>query len=44
MCQYLVFMENMKIKKENGTKKIDIPQRGFEPQIFEQVPAHNINF
>ena len=31
-------------KKENGTKKIDIPQRGFEPQIFEQVPAHNINF
>ena len=30
--------------RENGTKKFDLPRRGFEPQIFEQVPAHNLNF
>ena len=37
------FMINMKMKKK-GTTKIDLPQRGFEPQIFEQVPAHNLIF
>ena len=25
-------------------KKIDLPRWGFEPRIFEQVPAHNLNF
>ena len=30
--------------KEKGTKKIDLPQRGFEPRIFEQIPAQNLNF
>ena len=37
------FVENMKIKLK-GTKKIDLPQRGFEPRIFEQIPAQNLNF
>ena len=36
-------MKKVKKKKKNG-KKFDLPQRGFEPQIFEQVPAHNLNF
>ena len=37
------FMINMK-RKEKGTKKFDLPQRGFEPGIFEQIPAQNLNF
>ena len=40
MCQYSVFLW----RKENMTKKIDLPQRGFEPRIFEQAPADNLNF
>jgi hypothetical protein len=43
MCQYQFFMENMKMKK-NGTKKFELPRRGFEPWFFEQVPAQNLNF
>ena len=35
------FMLNMKIKRD---KKIDLHQRGFEPRIFEQIPAQNLNF
>ena len=35
------FMENMKI---NQDQKFDRPQQGFEPQIFEQFPNHNLNF
>ena len=37
------FMENMKMKIK-WDKKIDLPRRGFEPLIFEQVPAQNLNF
>ena len=37
------FMINMKRKRKKD-KKIDLPQRGFEPQIFEQNPAKNLNF
>ena len=37
------FMENMKMKRKRD-KKIDLPQRGFESRIFEQVPAQNLNF
>jgi hypothetical protein len=33
-------MENMKIKKNNGIKKFDLPQRRFEPRISED----NLNF
>ena len=37
------FMINMKMKRKRD-KKIDLPRRGFEPQIFEQIPAQNLNF
>ena len=37
------FMINMKMKRKRN-KKIDLAQRGFEPQIFEQIPAQNLNF
>ena len=30
--------------KGKQDKKFDLPQQGFEPRIFEQVPAHNLNF
>ena len=36
------FMENLKKKK--GQKKFDLPERGFEPQIFSNFPAHDLNF
>ena len=37
------FMINMKMKRKRD-KKIDLPQRGFEPRIFEQIPTQNLNF
>ena len=37
------FIINMKMKRKRD-KKIDLPRRGFEPQIFEQIPAQNLNF
>ena len=37
------FMNNMKMKRKKD-KKIYLPQRGFEPRIFEQIPAQNLNF
>ena len=36
-------MENMKRKRKRD-KKIDLPRRGFEPRIFGQIPAQNLNF
>ena len=44
MCQYSVFYGQYKNEKKTGQKKFELPQRGFEPWIFEQVPAHNLNF
>ena len=37
------FMENMKMKRKRE-KNFDIPRRGFEPQIFDEIPAQNLNF
>ena len=37
------FMNNMKMKRKKD-KKIYLPRRGFEPRIFEQIPARNLNF
>ena len=36
-------MENMKMKRKRD-KKIDLSRQGFEPQIFKQVPAQNLDF
>ena len=39
------FMENLKINEQKKDKeKFDIPERGFEPQIFSNFPAHDLNF
>ena len=37
------FMENLKMKRKKRTKKFDLPERGFEPQIFSNFPAHDLN-
>ena len=37
------FMENLKMKGKKD-KKIDLPERGFEPQIFSNFPANDLNF
>ena len=37
------FMINMKMKRKKD-KKIDLPRRGFEPRIFEQIPAKKFEF
>ena len=42
MCQYSVFLGEY--EKKTGQKKFDLPRQGFEPWIFEQVPAHDLNF
>ena len=31
-------------ENENDKKNIDHPERGFEPQIFSNFPAHDLNF
>ena len=43
MCQYSVFYGEYENEKKTGQKKFDLPRRGFEPRIFEQVPAQNLN-
>ena len=42
MCQYSVFYGEY--EKKAWQKKFDLPQREFEPRIFEQAPADNLNF
>jgi hypothetical protein len=34
------FMENLKMKR----KFFDLLERGFEPKIFSNFPAHDLNF
>ena len=31
-------------KKKKGQKFFDLPEREFEPQIFHNFPAHDLNF
>ena len=37
------FMENLKMKRKKE-KKNDFPERGFEPEIFSNFPAHKFEF
>ena len=43
MCQYSVFYGEYEKEKKTGTKKFDLLQQGFEPRIFQHVPAQNLN-
>ena len=38
------FMENLKMKRKNDKFFFDLPERGIEPQILSNFPAHNWNF
>ena len=38
------FMENLKMNRKRTKKFFDLPEQGFEPQIFSNFPAHNLNF
>ena len=35
--------KNLKIKRKR-TKFFDLPEQGFEPQIFSNFTAHDLNF
>ena len=36
------FMENLKIKRRKDI--LDLPEQGFEPQLFSNLPVHDLNF
>ena len=36
-------MENLK-KREKKDNFFDLPEQGFEPQVFSNFPAHDLNF
>ena len=31
-------------EQEKDKKNFDLPERGFEPQIFSNFPTHDLNF
>ena len=39
-----VLCEEFENEKKNEQKNSDLPKRGFEPQIFNNFPAHDLNF
>ena len=36
-------MENLKNEQKKDKIFFDLPERGFEPQIFSNFPAHDLN-
>ena len=38
------FMKNLILNRKRTKKIFDFPERGFEPQIFINFPAHDLNF
>ena len=36
--------EEFENEKKKEQKKFDLPERGFEPQIFSNFPTHDLNF
>ena len=37
------FMENLKMKRIKDKNNFDLPERGFEPLIFSNFSAHDLN-
>ena len=37
-------VKNLKMKRKNDKKKFDLPEQGFEPRIFSNFPAQDLNF
>ena len=42
--RYAVFYGEFENEKNKGQKNFDLPERGLEPQIFSNFPAHDLNF
>ena len=42
--RYAVFYGEFENEKKKGQQIFDLPERGFEPQIFSNFPAHDLNF
>ena len=38
------FYGEFKNEKKKRTKYFDLPEWGFEPQIFSNFPVHDLNF
>ena len=38
------FIDNLKMKRKTDKNFLTFPERGFEPQIFSNFPAHDLNF
>ena len=38
-----VFYGEFENEQKKDKKKFDLPERGFEPQIFSNFPAHDLN-
>ena len=41
---YAVFYGGFENEKKKGQNLFDLPQRGLEPHIFSNFPAHDLNF
>jgi hypothetical protein len=37
-------VKNLKMKRKKGQNFFDLPERGFELQIFSNLPTHDFNF
>ena len=42
--RYTVFYREFENEQKKGQKNFDLPDRGFELQIFSNFPAHDLNF
>ena len=42
--RYAVFYGEFENEKKKGQKKFDLPEGGFESQIFSNFPTHDLNF
>ena len=38
------FYEEFENEKQRGQNFFDLPEWGFEPQIFREFPTHDLNF
>ena len=42
--RYAVFYGEFENEQKKDKIFFDLPERGFEPQIFSNFPAHDLNF
>ena len=42
--RYSFLFEEFENELKKEQKSFDLPERGFEPQIFSDFPAHDLNF